>query len=71
MRLVFEIALGTAFVFSMFTVWGAAIPIGIMLFVVILWPEDRPSPDEQDQEQRVQAAMDALRGLGRDYPRSD
>lgn len=71
MRLGFVIALAVAFVFSMFTVWYAAIPIGIALAVVVSWPEDLDTREERDAavERRVQAAVDALRGLGRDYPR--
>jgi len=76
MKLALELALVMGFVLSVSTVWPAAIPIAIALFIVILWPEDRPIQFEREelddrarQEARVEAAFEALRGLARDYPR--
>ncbi len=72
MRLGFEMATAVAFVVSVFTVSWAALPIGLVLIGLIVWPDDRPRQHERDrQEARVDAALEALRGLGRDYPRSN
>lgn len=49
-----------------------ALPVGLILIGLIAWPDDRPRQSERDrQEVRVDAALEALRGLGRDYPRSN
>jgi hypothetical protein len=50
----------------------AALPIGLVLIGLIAWPDARPRQSERDRhEARVDAALEALRGLGRDYPRSN
>jgi len=72
MRVGFEIAAAVAFVVSVFTMSWAALPIGLVLIALIVWPDDRPRQHERDrQDARVDAALEALRGLGRDYPRSN
>jgi hypothetical protein len=72
MRIGFEIAAAVAFVVSVLAMSTTALPIGLILIGLIAWPDARPRESERDrQEARVDAALEALRGLGRDYPRSN
>ncbi len=71
MRVGFEIATAVAFVVSVFTMSSAALPIALILVGLLAWPDRRPRQDDRERmEARVDAALEALRGLGRDYPRS-
>jgi len=72
MRLGFEMVAAVAFVVSVLMMSTTALPIGLILIGLIAWPDARPRQFDRDrQEARVDAALEALRGLGRDYPRSN
>ena len=48
---------------SFLAVWVAGILIAFGLVVLVVWPGPPPT-----QDQRAEAALEALRGLARDYP---
>ncbi len=62
---VLGIALAAGLAGSLLTVWVAGILITFGLVLLVVWPDPPPTQDE-----RAKAALDALRGLARDYPGS-
>lgn len=70
LKLGLGIVVAAVFVLSLSFAWQAAIPTGLLLGAVLAWPAPGPTQEQREAAlaARGEAALEAMRKLGRDYP---